>query len=86
MTKPATKAIRALAIRKARRYFKRDGEWLTEEATDDILDTIEETFGLRYCECSVLNWVVAWICPKIVRPKQHRPWSNYKDHGWRKTP
>ena len=46
MTKPATMAIRAFAIRKARRYLQRDGEWLTEEATDDILDTIEESFGL----------------------------------------
>ena len=79
-------AIRAFAIRKARRYLKRDGEWLTEEATDDILDTIEESFGLRYCERSVLNWVAAWICTKIVRPKQQRPWANYKDKGWRKTP
>ena len=52
MTKPATMAIRAFAIRKARRYLQRDGEWLTEEATDDILDTIEESFGLRYCERS----------------------------------
>ena len=86
MTKPATMAIRAFAIRKARRFLKRDGEWLTEEATDDILDTIEESFGLRYCERSVLNWVAAWICTKIVRPKQQRPWANYKDKGWRKTP
>ena len=86
MTKPATKAIRALAIRKARRYLKLDGEWLTEAAIDDILDTIEESFGLRYCERSVLNWVAAWICTNIVRPKRHRPWSDYKDNGWRKTP
>ena len=28
MTKPATMAIRAFAIRKARRYLQRDGEWL----------------------------------------------------------
>ena len=34
----------------------------------------------------MLNWVAAWICTKIVRPKQQRPWANYKDKGWRKTP
>ena len=37
LTKLATMAIRAFAIRKARRYLQRDGEWLTEEATDDMI-------------------------------------------------
>ena len=78
--------MRAFAIRKARRYQKRDGKWLTDEAIDDILETIEEFTGLRYSGQSLINWVTAWRCSGIVRPKQQRPWANYKDKGWRKTP
>ena len=47
--------MRAFAIRKARRYQKRDGKWLTDEAIDDILETIEEFTGLRYSEQSLIN-------------------------------
>ena len=86
MTKPATASMRAFAIRKARRYWKRDGKWLTDEAIDDILETIEEFTGLRYSGQSLINWVTAWRCSGIVRPKQQRSWANYKDKGWRKTP
>ena len=86
MTKPATTSMRAFAIRKARRYRKRDGKWLTDEAIDDILETIEEFTGLRYSGQSLINWVTAWRYSGIVRPKQQRPWANYKDKGWRKTP
>ena len=74
MTKPATASMRAFAIRKARRYWKRDGKWLTDEAIDDILETIEEFTGLRYSGQSLINWVTAWRCSGIVRPKQQRPW------------
>ena len=59
MTKPATTSMRAFAIRKARRYQKRDGKWLTDEAIDDILETIEEFTGLRYSGQSLINWVTA---------------------------
>jgi len=51
--------MRAFAIRKARRYQKRDGKWLTDEAIDDILETIEEFTGLRYSGQSLINWVTA---------------------------
>ena len=70
--------MRAFAIRKARRYQKRDGKWLTDEAIDDILETIEEFTGLRYSGQSLINWVTAWRCSGIVRPKQQRPWRIIK--------